>query len=69
MLSRAHDIIMYCDVGAPDHGKDVMDTLNDTDKSYLSMLTTTVKLPNDTTDNFQMVIHKSTEKADISLAN
>ena len=61
-------IIIDCGVGAPGHGKYVVDGLNTTNKSYLSMLMKTVKLPNDAKNNSQMVMNTSTENADISLA-
>ena len=46
MLSCAHYIMIDRDVGAPYHGKYVVDGLNATEKRYLSMLMTTVQLPN-----------------------
>ena len=60
MLYHAHYIIIYCGVEAPGHVKDVVDGINATDKIYLSMLMTTVQLPNAATNNSQIVMHTST---------
>ena len=68
MFSHAHDIIIDHGVGSLGHGKVVFGGINATDKSYLSMLMTTVQLPNGATNNSQMVMHASTENVDISLA-
>ena len=65
--SYAHDIIIYSGVVAPGHGNDVVGGLNDTDKRFLTMLMKTVQLPNAATNNYQMVMHTSTEKSDISV--
>ena len=51
MLSHANDIIIYRGVGAPGNGKYVVYGLNSTYKRYLSLLMTTVQLPNDITNN------------------
>ena len=59
MWSHAHDILIYSGVGSYGYGKYVLDGLNATYKRYLSMLITTVQLPNATKNNSQMVIHTS----------
>ena len=45
MLAHACNIIIDRGVGAPGHGREVVDVLNATDKKYISMLMTTVQLP------------------------
>ena len=68
MLSHAHEIIIYRGVGVTGHGKYSVGGLDANDKNYLSILMKTVQIPNTTTKNSQMVMHTSTENADISLA-
>ena len=45
MLAHEYNIIIDCGVGAPLHGREVVDGLNATANFFLSILTTTVKLP------------------------
>ena len=35
VLSSSYGIIIYCAINAPDHGKNVVDVINATDKHYL----------------------------------
>ena len=44
MLAQSYNIITYCGVGAPGHGREVVYGLNDTLKRLLSILTTNVQL-------------------------
>ena len=67
MLYHAHEIIIYCDVVSPGHGKTFVDGINATEKIILSMLMKIVQLPNAAAKNYQVVIHTSSENADISL--
>ena len=57
MLYHAYTILIDRGVGAPEHGKDVVDSLRVTDKMFLIMLMTTVKLPGEATNNSQMSGH------------
>ena len=68
MLYHTHYIIIYRGVGSPGHGKDAVGGINATYKRYLSMLMKTVQMTNAATNNSQMVMYKSTENSDISLA-
>ena len=67
MLADVYNIIIDCDVGAPGNIRDVADGLNAKDKLLVTMLMKTVQLPNAATNNYQMVMHTSTEKTDISV--
>ena len=51
----------------PGHVRDVVDGLNVTNKMFISMLMTTVKLPGAAAYESYMVIHTSTANTDISL--
>ena len=44
MLVYAYNIIIDCGVGEPGHGRENVDGLNATNKSFLSMLIKTVQL-------------------------
>ena len=68
MLSHAYNIAIDCGVGAHGHGKYVVDGLNANEKSFLTMLMTTVQLPGTATNKSQMVIHTSMNNTYISLA-
>ena len=68
IFSYAHGIIIDRVVGAPGHVKDVVGGLNATEKRYLSMLITTVQISNALTNNYQILMHTSTEYSDIRLA-
>ena len=50
MLSHAYSILIDFCVGAPGQGKDVVDGLNATDKRFLTLLMTTVRLNSAATD-------------------
>ena len=67
MLYHAHEIIIDIGVEAPGHGKDVVDGTNATYKRYLSMLMTTVQLPDAPTKKSKMLVHTSIENTDIIL--
>ena len=45
MLAHAYNIITDRVVGAQGHGREVSDGLNDTNKRFLLILMTTLKLP------------------------
>ena len=68
MFSHAYNIAVGCSIGAPVHGKDVVDDLNATEKRFLSMLMTTVKIPGAVTNDSQMVMLTSRSNTDISLS-
>ena len=68
MLAHAYNIIIDSGVGEPGHGRYFVDGLNDTNKKFLSMLTTNVKLPGAAAYELERAMHTSTEKTDIGLA-
>ena len=65
MLEHAYNMIVNCVVKEPRHRIDVDDGLNETYKQLLSMLMTTVILPNEAAYESQMVMHTSTANTDI----
>ena len=68
MLSRAYNILIDCCVGAPGHGKDVLYGLNATEKMFLIISMTTVKLPGSATNDSHMVMRNTIINTDISIA-
>ena len=57
MLSRAYNVVIDSNVGAPGHGKYVVDVLNSTNKCFFSMLVTTVQFPGTATNESHMNMH------------
>ena len=68
MLAHAYNIIIDRGFGAPRHGRKIVDGLNDTEKRFLSMITTSVQLPGAEAYESRMKINTSTANTDISLA-
>ena len=68
MLSHAYTILIYFCVGSPGHGKYVVDGLNANEKSFITMLMTTVQLTDAATNNSHMVIYTTMSNTDISIA-
>ena len=68
MLAHAYNIIIDCGVGAPGHGREVVDGLNATDKGFISVLMKTLQLIGASDYDSQMVVHTSTVNTYISLA-
>ena len=68
MLAHVYRIIVYHCVGAPGHGREVVDGLNATNKSIISMLMENVQLPGAYGYDTQIKMHTSTQKYNISLA-
>ena len=68
MLSHAYTILIYFCVGSPGHGKYVVDGLNANEKSFITMLMTTMKLTGAATNALNMVMHTTISNTDISLA-
>ena len=67
MLFHAYKILIDSGVGAPGHGKYVVDGLNTNGKRFLTMLMKTVKLPGAATNNSHMAIHTAMINTYISL--
>ena len=55
-------------ISEPGHGRDVVDGLNDTDKSFIFILMATVQLPVSKRFDIHMVVHTATQNTDMSLA-
>ena len=68
MLAHAYNLIINCGVGSPLHGREVVNSLNATEKRFISMLMKTVQLPDAADYDLRMAIHTSTEKRHSSLA-
>ena len=68
IFSHAYNIIIDRGGVAPEHGIEVVDDFNSTDKNILSVLTTTVKIPGTEDYDSQTEMNTSTENKDISLA-
>ena len=68
MLAHAYNIIIDRGVGAPGHGREVVDGLNDTEKRLLSILITTVQMTGAEYYDSQTANLTSTENTYISLA-
>ena len=69
MLSHAYNIVTYLIVVAPEHGQEVFNGLNTTDKMFHSVLMKTVKLPVVVGYETHMEMYTSTLKEDISLSS
>ena len=67
MFSHEYNIVIYCGVGSPGHGKCFVDGLNDTDKSFLSVLMTTVLLSGAATNDLHIFMHTSISNTYISV--
>ena len=62
------NIIVDRGFSSPGHGRDGVDVLNSTDKSFISHQMATVKLPGSEWFDTQMSVHKKTQNYDVSLA-
>ena len=67
MLCHEYNIVIDRGVGAPRHGKYVVDGLTDNEKMFLTMLITTVQLPGAATNTSHMVTNTAPSNTDISL--
>ena len=67
ILSWAYNILFDSDVGAPGHGKYVVDGLNASNKRFLKILMTNVQLTSDDTNNSQMFMHITISNKDMSI--
>ena len=57
MLSHVYNIVIYRGVGAPGHGKYVVDGFNVNVKKFFTMLMTSVQLPGAATNGSKMLMH------------
>ena len=67
-LSQTFDVTIDRAIGAPGHGKDVVDGLNAVDKKYLANMTAKTVTPEQDTSNKKMQAHACTEEQNTSLA-
>ena len=65
MLAHIYNIIIDRKIVSPGSARDVIDGLNDTDKLFLPMFMTTVRLHGEARYDSQMKIHASNVKAEI----
>ena len=67
-MSQCYSIIIDRGISSPRHGKEVIDGLNDFDKSCIYQLISTFRLPGSNIFDSQMQIHTGNQKYDVSLA-
>ena len=67
MLSHEYKIVIDRGVGAPGHEKYVVDSLRATEKRFLTVLMTTVKIPGADTNNAQVFMHTEMSNTNIIL--
>ena len=69
ILAHTYNIIIDRVVGAQGHDREVVDGLNATDKRFISMLITTVKVPGASDFYTHMKMHTSTVNKEISIVS
>ena len=62
VMSQCYSIIIDRGISAPGHGKEVVDGLNDVDKSYIYQLMSKVQLPGSVIFDSRIKMHTGTEK-------
>ena len=62
MISECYSIIIDGSISAPRHGKEVVDGLNDIDKSYIYQLMSNVQLSGSVRFDSQIKMHTGTKK-------
>ena len=67
-MYQCYSVIIDRGISTPGHGKEVVDELNDFDKSYIDQLMSTVQLPVSNIFYSQIQMHTGTKKYDVSLA-
>ena len=68
-IFQAFNITIDCGISAPVHGREVVDGLNSTYRSFIFHLTTTVKLTGSQSFYTPMVMHTSTHNYGVSFAH
>ena len=68
VMSQCYSVIIYQDISAHGHGKDVLDGLNAVDKRYIYQLISNVKLPGTNRFDSQMQMHTGNQNNDVILA-
>ena len=67
-MSQCYSIKIDWSIGAPGHGKEVVDGINDVDKRYIYKFMSTVKLTGSNIFDSQIQMHTGNQKYDVSLA-
>ena len=62
VMSQCYSITIDRGISAPGHGKEVVDGLNDVDKSYIYQLMSKFQLPGSVRFDSQIKMHTGTEK-------
>ena len=65
VVSQCYSIITDRGICAPEHGKEVVDGLNDADKRFIYRLMSTFQLPGQVRFDSQIKMHTGTEKVDV----
>ena len=68
VMSQCYSVIIYQGISAPGHGKEVVDGINDVDKSYIYQLMSNVWLPGSNRFDSQMQIHTGNQNFYVNLA-
>ena len=68
VMSQCYSIIIYRDISAPGHGKEVVDRLNAVDKRYIYQLMSKFQPPGSVRLDSQIKIHTGTKNKYVSLA-
>ena len=68
VMSQYYSIIIDWGISAPGHGKEVVDLLNDVDKSYIYQSMSTVQLPVSNRFDSQIKMHTGNRKYNVTLA-
>ena len=68
VMSQFYPIIINRDISAPEHGKEVVDGLNDVYQCYIYQLMSNVQLPESKIFDSQMQMYTGNQKYDVILA-
>ena len=67
VMYQCYSIIIYIGIGAPVHGREVVDGLNAVDKIYIYKLMSTAKTPVSNRFDSQMQMHNGNQKDYVTL--
>ena len=68
VISQCYSVIIDRGISAPGHGKELVYVLNDVDKRCIYQLMSTVQLCGSNRFDYQMQMHTSNQKDDVSLS-
>ena len=69
VMSQAYSIIIYRDISAPGHGREVINGINAVDKRCIYQLMSKVQLTGSVIFDSQIKMNTGTENKDVSLAD